>query len=89
MPLSTQSIASVHTDLEDQPSALSPLLQNGRIGSEEPVELHQSSRSVADLAGRLHLTHDHIDEEIELEEIRDDPRVERCAGGTEAVDPSM
>jgi hypothetical protein len=89
MPLRTQSLRSVHTNLEDQQSASSPLLQNERLGPEDPVKVDGKSYSIGDLPDELDSTQDLADEEIELEDIRDVTHVERCANRTEAGEPNM
>jgi hypothetical protein len=64
------SLHAIHTDVEDQQSALSPLLQNNGVEHDEPVEVDRNSRSIADLSGRLSPTKDPADGDVELEDIR-------------------
>jgi hypothetical protein len=89
MPIRTQSLCSVRSYLEEQQSALSPLLPNDLIGSEDPIEVYGIRRPISDLPDGIDSTHGHTDEEIGLEDFGDVTRVERCANGTEAGQSSM
>jgi hypothetical protein len=81
MSLDRQLLQAIQADIEDQQSALSPLLQSNGVERDEPVEIGGTSRSIADLSGRLSPTKDLADGDIELEDIRDVARMESSGSG--------
>jgi hypothetical protein len=83
MPIRTESVLPEQPHLQEQRSALAPLLSNDRVEYNEPVEVHGNNGSNEDLPDRVNQTQDHVNEAIEPED------VEGCANETEVVESSM
>jgi hypothetical protein len=89
MPIRTKSVLPEQPSLQEQRSALAPLLPNDRVEYDEPVEAHGDNSSNEDLPDGLNQTQDYTDEAIELEDIGIAAHVERCANETEEEESSM
>lgn len=89
MSLGIQSLHAMQTDVEDQQSALSPLLQNNGVEREEPVEINGNGGSITNLSGTLGPTNDLADGDIELQDIRDVTRVGSSDNGNGIGESNM
>lgn len=86
----TRPLPLVQPYLEEQQSALSPLLPNDRTEAEELLETpDRNARSTAELPGELDSTRDHLDGVIRPDNVEDVTHVGRWNNGIETAESNL